>query len=213
MYERTWLPRIAWGLAWLFAGGAIHSAPSEDLPVRRPLDAPRIEPIELEKATERQKRLVGDTNINVTKTIVQHEDLAEAWLTFARYVLAENSLPARDREILILRIGWLCQSEYEWGQHARIARQVGMTDTEIERITKGPDAAGWTAHERALLRATDELRESAFVSDATWAELAKTYSKKQLMDVVFTVGEYNLVSMALRTFGVQPEEGLGGFPE
>ena len=124
-----------------------------------------------------------------------------------------NTLPPREREILILRIGWLCQSEYEWGQHARVGRRVGLTDEEIVRVSKGPDAPGWTEHERALLRAADELRRDAFVSDATWAVLSKTYDTQQLMDVVFTVGEYNMVSMALRTFGVQREEGVEGFPK
>ncbi len=184
------------------------------LPDPRPLDAPRITPLEMSEANEQQKALLGDgPNINVTRTIARHPELAEAWLTFARYVLGENSLPARDREILILRIGWLCQSEYEFGQHTILGKRVGLTDDEIKRITQGPDASGWSEHDRALLRATDQLRTDAFIDDATWATLAKTYSTEQLMDVVFTVGEYNLVSMALRTFGVQLDEGVGGFPE
>jgi alkylhydroperoxidase family enzyme len=191
-------------------------AAAQDLPNPRPLAAPRIAPVEREHATEEQKPILGDGSrrtLNVTATVANHPKLAQAWLVFGRYVLAENSLPARDREILILRIGWLCQSEYEWGQHARLARTVGLSDEEIRRIAKGPDEPGWSAHDRALLRAADELRRDAFISDATWAELDETYSTEQLMDVVFTVGEYNLVSMALRTFGVQREEGVEGFPQ
>ena len=83
---------------------------------------------------------------------------------------------------------------------------------DIERIRKGPDAPGWSADDRALLRATDELRADAFVTDATWAELSRRWSTQQLMDLVFTVGQYNLVSMALNTFGVQPEPGLPRLP-
>ncbi len=88
-----------------------------------------------------------------------------------------------------------------------------MSDEEIVRISHGAEAEGWTDHERALIRAVDELRRDAFIHDATWAKLAENYSTQQLMDVVFTVGEYNLVSMALRTFGVQREEGVEGFPD
>jgi len=192
------------------------AAPAEDLPDPRPLAAPRIPPLERAEADEAQRQLLGDGSrrtLNVTATVANHPKLAQAWLGFARYVLSENSLPPRDREILILRIGWLCQAEYEWGQHSRLARTVGLTDEEIRRIAKGPDAPGWSEHERALLRATDELRKDAFIHDATWAKLAEAYTTHQLMDVVFTVGEYNLVSMALRTFGVQREEGVEGFPE
>ena len=56
-----------------------------------------------------------------------------------------SSLPARHREMLMLRMGWLCQSEYEWAQHARIATSdAGLADQEIHRIAEGPKAAGWT---------------------------------------------------------------------
>jgi 4-carboxymuconolactone decarboxylase len=161
---------------------------------------PRIQPLE------------SADGINISKTLAHHPELADAWLTFASYVLRDSTLPPRHRELLILRIGYLCGSEYEWGQHTRIARDVGLTDEEIVRVIEGPDAAGWSSFERTLLRATDELHHDAYVSDRTWGELEARYDTKQLMDVVFTVGEYNLVSMALKTFRVPLDEGVQGFP-
>ena len=153
-----------------------------------------------------------EEGINITRTLANHPALAEAWLSFARYVLGDNTLPPRDRELLILRIGYLRGSEYEWGQHTRIARSVGVTDDEILRVIDGPDAAGWSTFDSALLRAVDELHHDSEVSDATWAELAGRYDTRQLMDLVFTVGQYNLVSIALRTFRVPLDEGVEGFP-
>ena len=150
--------------------------------------------------------------INITKTLAHHPALSDAWLTFARYVLGDNTLPPRDRELLILRIGYLCGAEYEWGQHSRIARQVGLSDEEIVRVTRGPDAPEWSGFDRALLLAVDELHADAYISDDTWAALDARYDTKQLMDVVFTVGEYNLVSMALKTFRVPLDDGVEGFP-
>ena len=107
---------------------------------------------------------------------------------------------------MILRIGWLCRCGYEWGQHVPIARSAGLADEEIARIPRGPDAAGWSEVERLLLRATDELHADAFIGDATWAALSAHYDVQQLLDLVFTVGQYNLVSMALNSLGVQPEK-------
>ena len=95
------------------------------------------------------------------------------WLVFGNHVLGKSTLPARERELVILRIGWLCRSGYEWGQHVAIGKAAGLSDEEIARIPKGADAAGWSAADRALLRATDELHGDAFISDATWAELAR----------------------------------------
>ena len=87
-----------------------------------------------------------------------------------------------------------------------------ITDDEIRRITQGPDAPGWSPLESALLRAADELHADAFVSDATWSALKAHYTTEQLIDLVFTVGQYNLVSMALNTLGVQLDDGIAGFP-
>ena len=155
----------------------------------------------------------SETGINITRTLENHPALAEAWLTFARHILGGSTLPPRDRELLILRIGFLCGSEYEWGQHTRIAKTVGVTDEEILRVIEGPDADGWSPFDSALLRAVDELHSDSEVSDLTWNELATRYDTKQLMDTVFTVGQYNLVSMALRSFRVPLDEGVQGFPQ
>jgi alkylhydroperoxidase family enzyme len=94
----------------------------------------------------------------------------------------------------------------------RIARDSGLSDDEIERIPRGAEAPGWSELDQALLRATDELRHDSFISDATWQALARHLSTEQLMDLVFTVGQYQLVSMALNSFGVQPEPGLARLP-
>ena len=119
--------------------------------------------------------------------------------------MRETSLPPREREILILRTGCNCQSEYEFGQHSRFRRSVGLTDEEISRVTLGPDADGWDAFDATLIRAADELHQDAFITDDTWSALAERYSTQQLMDVVFAVGQYHIVSMALNSFGVQFE--------
>ena len=90
--------------------------------------------------------------------------------------------------------------------------EAGLTDDEIERITRGPDAQGWSEPDRLLLRATDELLDACFLSDETWRALAQHYDVRQLMDLLFTVGQYNLVSMALNSLGVQLEAVAAGFP-
>ncbi len=148
---------------------------------------------------------------NIFRTLAHHPKLLKRWTVFANHILFKSTLPPRDREILILRIGWLCQAEYEWAQHVVIGKRAGLTEAEIDRIAEGPDAAGWDPFDAALIRATDELHRDARISDATWAALGERYSTQQLMDVVFTVGNYNLVSMALKTMGVELDEGLVGF--
>jgi alkylhydroperoxidase family enzyme len=116
--------------------------------------------------------------LNIFSTLANHPKLLKRWTVFAGHILGKSSLPPRDREILILRIGWLCRAEYEWGQHVLIGLEAGLTDAEIERIKAGPDAVGWSRFDAALLRAVDELHEQALVADATWRELAERFNNK-----------------------------------
>jgi alkylhydroperoxidase family enzyme len=183
------------------------------------LNEPRLVPLSESQWNKEQiemltpfKREDGSV-LNVLSTIGRHPKLFDSFMKFGLYVLQNQTLPERDQEILILRIGWHCQAEYEFGHHTQSGKSVGLTDEEILRITKGPDEPGWSAIDAALVRAVDELFNDAIISDATWKILSEHYNEKQLMDVIFTIGEYNLVSWALNSLGVQLEKGVPGFPK
>ncbi len=159
-----------------------------------------------------EDRGIGETKvngeeINLFKVLMQHPKLARSWAPFANYIIYEQTLPAREREILILRIGWLNQAQYEWEQHVLMGKNAGLTDDEIDRITKGPKA-GWDRHHAALIQAADDLFENSTVSDATWQTLSARYNAEQMMDAVFTISQYNLVSWVLNSFGVPLDDFL-----
>ena len=182
------------------------------------LDTPRLAPLPEATWDDEVRALLGGAGLggarplNIFTTLAHHPKLLKRWLVFGSHVLAKSSLSPRERELAILRVGWLCRAEYEWGQHVVIARGSGLSDEEIERVTRGPDAPGWDPFEATLLRAVDELHADAFVTDATWRALAARYDVHQLLDLIFTVGQYTLVSMALNTLGVQRDPGVPGFP-
>jgi alkylhydroperoxidase family enzyme len=145
--------------------------------------------------------------LNIFRTLVHAPKALGRFNQWGGYVLSRrNDLPAREREIVILRTGYLCKSGYEWTQHVRIGLASGLTDDEIKRLKAGADA-GWSAPDAALIRASDELHNDQFITDATWAELRQHFSEKACMDVVFTAGQYTQVSMMLNSFGVQLDEG------
>ena len=177
---------------------------------------PRLAPLEEKDWSEEQREILAPMVssgrvYNIFKTLIRHPKLLKRWMPFANHILAKSTLAPREREMAILRIGWLCRAEYEWGHHVEIARRAGVSDAEIARIAEGPKAAGWTPHEAALLAAVDELHQDTCITDATWAALSQRYEPQQLMDLVFTVGNYTVVSMALNTLGVRLEMGYAGF--
>ena len=156
-----------------------------------------------------ERNKVNGEVVHIFRVLMQNPKLARSWSRFAGYILGGQSLPARDREILILRIGWLNQAAYEWEQHVRIGKAAGLSDDEIDRISKGPKA-GWNKHDAALVQAADDLYENSVVSDETWKQLSERFNTEQMMDAVFTVGQYNLVSWALNSFGVPLDDYLPG---
>ena len=146
--------------------------------------------------------------LNVLGTLAHHPALTRAYHTFNGHVLFATTLSVRQRELLVLRVAAVRDAEYEWAQHVVLAGDAGIDDDEVTRVAAGPDAPGWSAFDAALLRAVDELVADAAISDATWAVLAAELDDQQLMDLVFTVGAYDLLAMAFRTFRVELDADL-----
>ena len=114
---------------------------------------PRIEPVKKKSWTEAQQTLLRAYErsghvYNVFTTMANHPDLARDWLTFGSHILRRSSLSDRDREIVILRIGWLCNAEYEWAQHVRIGKRAGLTEDDLRRISQGPLSGELEQHDR-----------------------------------------------------------------
>ena len=182
------------------------------------LTQPRINPLPPSEWDDETRELLESLRrdghvYNIFATLARHPQLLKRWLIFGGHVLGKSTLPAREREIAILRMGWLCRAEYEWGHHVAIGKQAGLTDDDIKRIAEGPEAAGLDPFEATLIRAVDELHANTFIGDSTWKELAERYNTQQLLDLLFTGGQYKLVSMVLNSVGVQLEEGFAGFPK
>jgi len=179
---------------------------------------PRISPVGPDERDDTTQSLLGGVQSlgtpasNIFATIVRHPGLFRHWLPFAGKLLV-GKLPARDRELLILRTGWRCQAEYEWGQHTLIATQAGLQDEEIQRVKEGPAAPGWDQFDAALLRAVDELHDDSRITDSTWSVLAGRYDERQLIEVPMLIGHYHMLAFTLNSLGVQREPGVPGFED
>jgi alkylhydroperoxidase family enzyme len=145
---------------------------------------------------------------NLLGTMARHPALTRAYHTFNGHLLFATTLSLRQRELLILRVAALRRADYEWAQHVVLAGDAGIDDDEVARVAEGPDAPGWSPFEQALLRAVDELVAEAAIGDGTWATLRSELDEQQLMDLVFTVGAYDVLAMAMRSFGIELDDDL-----
>jgi len=140
---------------------------------------------------------------NLLATLVRHPKLTRSFLRFNNHLLFSSTLPPRLRELAVLRVAHLHECEYEWRHHVRMGKEVGLTDDVIAGVERGEAA---DALDRAVLNAVDELGDKSTVSDATWASLSEHLDERQRMDLVFTIGCYGALAMAINTFGVQPDQ-------
>jgi alkylhydroperoxidase family enzyme len=149
---------------------------------------------------------------NIHRVLAHNPETLQSWIGFGTHILRANTLGERLRELVILRIAWNARCSYEWGQHAGLSERLGIPEADIARVTEGPEVAGWTPLERALLAGVDQLMSTNRVSDEVYAVLAEQLSPAQLIDYAFLIGEFVLVAYALNLFRIQPDPGLRPLP-
>ena len=189
-------------------------------------DRPRIPPLPPEQWPEEMRQAIAalrppdprhpfpprrddrPKGLNALGTLARYPALTRAYHTLNGHVLFATTLSPRQRELLVLRVASVRRATYEWEQHVRLAGDAGVDRDEIARIGQGPEAPGWSSLERAMLAAVDELLADARVADPTWAVLAGELDEHQLMDLIFTVGTYDLLAMAFRSFGIELDDDL-----
>jgi 4-carboxymuconolactone decarboxylase len=175
----------------------------------------RISPLAPEDQNEEQRTLLAFTAapdmraVNLFATLARHPGLLRRWIPFAAKLHTGN-LPARHRELVILRTGWRCQADYEWGHHTLTSTAAGLTPADLDRI-QTPSYDDWDPHEAALLRCADELHDRSTITDPTWQTLAATYDHQQLIDLVMLIGNYHLVCYTANALGIPREPDIPGF--
>ena len=177
----------------------------------------RIEPLPLEQAlaaAQEVKVLPQIAELNVFRTLLKHPKLAKIINDLLLTLLATgNQLPARAREILIMRIGWATGCDYEWTQHWKIALDVGLSEAELLAIRNWREADCFDAADEAVLAATDDTLTDGCISAATWAECANVFdSEAELLELNAAIGCWRLISQLARSVQIQLEDGVASWP-
>ncbi len=180
---------------------------------------PRIEPIDLDDVTDDELRTtlggaltLDGRPLNIFGVLGHHPKLLKRFNLLGGFLLNKGLIPERERELVILRVGWNAQAIYEFGQHTVIGKRCGLTDEEIAALTKTPHDHDWSAEDLALIALADDLAAADCVSDGTWLALSARWSEAELVELLIVAGFYRLVSGFLNSAGVQLDDGVPGFP-
>ena len=140
--------------------------------------------------------------------LAHYPELAKAFLTLNKHVAIDTLLSTRDKELIILRTTWLRRADNEFAQHIILGKRAGLVSEDIERVTQGPEAPGWQHNDAALVQAVDDIVEKDRVCPSTMAALAESYSNKEIMDMIFLVGNYSVLGSAVNSFDIPLDPGL-----
>jgi alkylhydroperoxidase family enzyme len=193
---------------------------ARDRDLRRP---PRLTPLPPEQRTEHQRQSLDEMSMVVVdgvrkpredlpalEIMIRHAELYKAHMEVARKYLSDCEIGVRDRELAILRIGWLSQAPMEWASHVKISKRNGVTAQEIEWAIEGSSAAGWSQRDRAIVRAMEELHFDSMITDETWAELQEFFNDKKLIELVILAGQYKTVAYYQNSLRLPLPEGNQG---
>lgn len=178
----------------------------------------RIEPLSREEYLRLRQDLGSapvsdvDAGLHISRTWARNPPLMMAQTPLQSYFMTKASLPPRLREIAILRTGWRCSSDYEFGQHKVFGRQAGLDDDEILRLTAEDPGTGWPPLERAVIDCADELHASHDLSDGTWWALAAQLDPAEIIELLSLIGRYWTVSVVTNALRIQLEPGATGLP-
>ena len=175
----------------------------------------RIALVDPDEMNDEQRSLINDKQAQVSlfQLLARHPEALRRLKATGSFANFETQIPDRDRELMVLRISWKYQSEFEWGQHYGKAIEAGLTNEDCERVRQGPLAAGWDEWSKAILLATDGLLDEATVPDDAWNVLRTRYSEEVMLELVIFFGHYTMVSMFANTFGLPVTPGRPGFPQ
>ena len=180
---------------------------------------PRIEPIDLDDVTDDELRdtLAGALTLdgkplNIFGVLGHHPKLLKRFNLLGGFILNKGLIPERERELVILRVGWNARAVYEFGQHTVIGKRCGLTDDEIAALTRSPHDHDWSAGDMALIALADDLHAADCVSNGTWLALSDRWSEAELVELLIVAGFYRLVSGFLNSAGVRLDDGVPGFP-
>ncbi len=151
--------------------------------------------------------------LNIFGAIGHHPGLLKRFNVLGGLFLSKGTLPEREREIVILRVGWNCRAVYEFGQHTIIGKRVGLKEEEIAALIRKPASYAWQADDAALIALADDLCTDDCVSDRTWQQLAGRWDEAQLVELVMLAGFYRMVSGFLNSTGVQLDPDTPGWPD
>jgi alkylhydroperoxidase family enzyme len=147
------------------------------------------------------------------RVVANNPGVARVAFSQLMQLLENNSFDTRLRELMIMRIGWVTGSAYEWTQHWRVATTAGIPPEDILAVRDWRNSPRLTAADRAILAATDECLAGGSITDASWEEVTKHVTDPgQQVEFIIAMGNWMMFSLLFRNLRIPLAEGIAIWP-
>ncbi len=158
-----------------------------------------------QQAPEIRDRLQRMGSLNVTRMMSHAEGPMLAYSKLGTQLLLRGKLDPVTREVVILRIGQLCNSEYEWHQHVSVARAVGMDEATLQAIGD-LNFERLSAPQQIAIAFAEEIKKDGGACAATFERGQEFFSTEELVELCLVAGYYIMTAGLLISFGIEIEE-------
>jgi alkylhydroperoxidase family enzyme len=162
-------------------------------------------PSDAELPEEARKALAALPPLNVFRMMANAPASLRPFLDLAGSILIGSELEARKREIAVLRVAHVTRSNYEWTQHVRLARNIGLSDAEIDAIAVDGPVTGLDEEGRLLCRVAEEISRDVRLSDEALSAILKRYGVRQSTELILCCSYFNMLSRFLESTRVALE--------
>lgn len=173
---------------------------------------PRLSPGEARRRAHDVGVPVEMADLSIFQVLLHHPRLAKQLNDLLWFLIFETALGARVRELVIMRIGWVTGSDYEWTQHWRVAALFKVPADDLAAVRDWRSSDRFSPAERAALAATDEVLSTGAMGEATWRECEAELGTEQALELLACIGAWRMISAMLRSLAVPLEEGVPSWP-
>jgi 4-carboxymuconolactone decarboxylase len=144
--------------------------------------------------------------VSVLRMLAHAESVFDSWRYYMDALLGQLQLDPVLRELAILQLARLRDSEYQWVHHVALARAVGVSAEQIAAVKEGREEdPSLSEAQREVLAFARELILEGAASENAVAAVAERLGPRPVVELLLVIGQWSSICSLIQTLGLQPD--------
>lgn len=148
--------------------------------------------------------------LRVVRLLANSENAFKPFVLMSTALMAKATLPAPDREVVILHLAARRGTTYEWEEHVPMSATAGISDEQREVLLTGapPDGEFFTEAQVLAARIARVIVEEHHLPAEDWTAACGRWGSAGAMDLILTVAWWGaFIPTVIETFGLETPYG------